>query len=147
MSRIGLILLTLVGFAVVSRADEPKASDLDRLQGTWAIVSMEFSGNPANPEDIEGRVLVIKGEDFTDSRKDEVFAKGTLKLDPKAKPKTLDATFSEGALEGKTSLAIYELDGDTLKVCVSQDEGERPKALSTEPGSKTILVVYRRLGL
>jgi hypothetical protein len=39
---------------------------------------------------------------------------------------------------------VYELEGDTLRVCYPLRGGPRPTALKTGPGSGLSLVVYRR---
>jgi hypothetical protein len=41
----------------------------------------------------------------------------TQKLDPSKSPKTLDAKVTDGPNKGAVILGIYEISGDTLKVC------------------------------
>ena len=43
------------------------------------------------------------------------------------------------------SPGIYELDGDTLKVCYAIDGGKRPAEFKAKPGSKHVLIVFKRL--
>jgi uncharacterized protein (TIGR03067 family) len=57
----------------------------------------------------------------------------------------MDITGTDGPNKGKTFPAIYELDGDTLKVCYDLSGKERPKALKTESGTMTFLVIYKRV--
>ena len=45
---------------------------------------------------------------------------------------------------GKVTRAIYELSGDTLRVCYAFDGGERPMELATREGSPWVLVTYKR---
>jgi hypothetical protein len=55
-----------------------------------------------------------------------------IQLDPKASPKQLTATWGEGD-DRKTRRAIYELDGDTLKIAFGSGlDGERPKKFDDE---------------
>ena len=51
---------------------------------------------------------------------------------------------TEGPGKGKTMLGIYELTGDTYKVCFALPGGERPKEFASKPGSKTMLIVMKR---
>jgi uncharacterized protein (TIGR03067 family) len=69
--------------------------------------------------------------------------RGTCKLDPSAKPKALDITGTEGPNEGKTILAIYERDGDTLRVCYDLSGKDRPKEFKTSEGTPLFLVEYK----
>jgi uncharacterized protein (TIGR03067 family) len=66
--------------------------------------------------------------------------RGTLKLDERSEPKHYDLT----APEGHSAPAIYELDGDTMRVCVSGIGEERPTSFKTSPENEWSLVVYKR---
>src|SRR5215471_10913325 len=81
------------------------------LDGTWVPSEAELAGK--NFPDIKDIKLVIKGDKYTVTVGKATDA-GTLKHDAKAKPKTLDITGTEGPNNGKTILAIYEHNGDTL---------------------------------
>jgi uncharacterized protein (TIGR03067 family) len=65
----------------------------------------------------------------------------TLKIDSTKKPKTMDIR-PEG--ERDTILAIYELTGDTLRVCWSPAGKERPTDFASKPGSGCSFVVLKR---
>lgn len=65
------------------------------------------------------------------------------KIDPTKTPKTLDQTFTKGGGgEGKTSLWIYELKDDTLKICATAPGEPRP----TEFKGNTLQVWKRQKG-
>jgi uncharacterized protein (TIGR03067 family) len=59
-------------------------------------------------------------------------AKGTSKIDPSKKPKTIDLTAAEGDSAGKTALGIYELEKDSRKVCIAKPGDERPTEFASE---------------
>jgi uncharacterized protein (TIGR03067 family) len=97
--------------------------DLESLQGSWVIVGKEFMGKKATEKelaDLKGE-MVIKNATITQWAEEEgkkfVVSRSTFKLDPKAKPKRVDLTYINGKLKGRTFLAIYELNKDTLIVC------------------------------
>ena len=66
------------------------------------------------------------------------------KLDPSKSPKTLDAAVTEGPNKGGVILGIYEISGDTLKVCFDPEGKKRPTQFKTLSGSQT-LVVHKRV--
>ena len=70
--------------------------------------------------------------------------RGSVKLDPAATPKAMDITGTDGPNKGKTLLAIYELDGDRLKICYDLSGKNRPTAFQTTNGSLLFLVTYQR---
>ena len=56
----------------------------------------------------------------------------------------MDITGTEGPNKGKTFQAIYELDGDTLKVCYDLSGKGRPTEFKTAEGTQLFLVIYTR---
>jgi RNA polymerase sigma factor (sigma-70 family) len=126
--------------------DQPKEkpetakAELTKLQGTWILVGGAYKGKEDPEEDIkkvlEGnswQKLVIADANFTwGSIIDEEAMKGTLTIDPAARPKALDLTFTR---DGKTVTAkcIYQLEGDKLKL--SYGEADRPTEFKTKPGA------------
>jgi uncharacterized protein (TIGR03067 family) len=56
----------------------------------------------------------------------------------------MDLTFTEGRHFGETSLAIYELDGDTLRLCRAAPGDPRPTTFKSTPGTGTAFMTYSR---
>jgi uncharacterized protein (TIGR03067 family) len=135
-----------VAFALVlsfsSAAWGDDAKD-DRLQGTWLPSSAELGGQPF-PEEVRKTIkLVVKDDRYTVTVGKEV-DQGTVKLSPSAKPKAMDITGTEGPNKGKTILAIYERNGNTLRVCYDLSGKKRPTEFKTEAGTQLFLVEYKR---
>jgi uncharacterized protein (TIGR03067 family) len=86
---------------------------------------------------------VVKGDKYTVTVGAEV-DQGTCKLNPSAKPKALDITGTDGPNKGKTILAIYERNGDTLRVCYDLSGKNRPTEFKTQAGTQLFLVTYQR---
>ena len=114
------------------------ADDANKMQGSWTIVSSLDDGQDVKNE-IGGRVRISDTEiilDFTE-KKDSL----SYKLDPSKSPKWID-------LIGKkvTYLGIYELDGDTLKICFSESGKERStKFESLKNTQNDRLIVLKRM--
>src|SRR5205823_4754039 len=65
---------------------------------------------------------------------------GTLKIDAAKKPKTIDLS-----MNGEDRLGIYEIDGDTLKICYNDPGEERPKEFKSKEDTKISLSAYKRV--
>jgi uncharacterized protein (TIGR03067 family) len=120
-----------------ARADDAK-KEQEKLQGTWSIVAGEKDGTP--DEEIKKDKLVVAAEKMTIKKGaggDEEAV--TFTLDPTQKPKQLDIDSKGGKI-----LAIYELEGDNLKLCFSRPGSERPTDFSTKAGSNRMLVTLKR---
>lgn len=133
-----LLAISTLLFARAAQAD-----DLKDMEGTWKVESAEAGGKKLESEDFKEIEVKITGERYSVRIKDKLDA-GTLKLDEKQTPKTMDATDTEGDDVGKVVKAIYELSGDTLKICYTVDGGERPTEMATKDGSPVLLFTYKR---
>src|SRR5207244_11981360 len=87
--------------------------------------------------------LVLKDDQFTMTDPVATY-KGTFKIDVSKKPKTIDLIFTEGPEKGKTNYGIYELEGDTYKLCIDMGGKNRPKEFGTKPGSGCGLEILKR---
>jgi uncharacterized protein (TIGR03067 family) len=132
----------------VARDAKEEAIKKDRKQytGTWQVVSLEVDGKKAAEEDAK-KINVINEADgkWTIEVDGKVVAWGTSQIDPTKKFKAVDLTVTEGDSKGKTALAIYEIKGDTRKVCYAPPGMERPTEFSSKAGSGHILVVLKRV--
>jgi uncharacterized protein (TIGR03067 family) len=121
--------LVLAGVGLVTGGDGKK--DEDKIQGTWRAEKDGKSG-----------VMKITGNKFSFSIDDKESHKGTFKINSGTKPKEIDMMVAESPkYAGKTSLAIYELDGDTFKWCANEPgKDDRPKDFS----EKYLYLVFKR---
>jgi uncharacterized protein (TIGR03067 family) len=123
--------------------------DLAALQGSWVIVGKEYMGKKAAAEEIAELtgVMVIKGNTITqwneEMGKKTVVSEATVKLNPAAKPKAFDLTYTDGMLKEKTVLGIYEVEGDALKACFSFDEQKRPKEFTSKGAIGALVMTYK----
>ena len=91
--------------------------------------------------------LIFSGDEFSVKKGDETMIKGKFKINSSKKPKEIDMEFVEAKrenLRGKTTLGIYEIDGDTLKWCWNKPGGERPKQFSSKGTDVHLLVTLKR---
>jgi uncharacterized protein (TIGR03067 family) len=119
------------------------AQDAKQIQGTWVPLSAELGGK-ALPDDVRKSIkLVLKADTYVVTAGKEP-DEGKCKIDPTKTPKTLDITGTKGPNMGKTFPCIYELNGDTLRVCYDLSGKARPTEFKTTEGSMLFLVTYRR---
>ena len=137
----------LVAALTIGRASaqgDAAKKELKKLEGTWATVSIEAAGQKVTDEDkIKTRKLTTTGAKYTLKVGDET-VQGTIEINPTKKPKTIDVKPDSGTNKGKTLLGIYELDGDSLKLCLAPPGKDRPTAFATAAENAQQLVVYKR---
>jgi uncharacterized protein (TIGR03067 family) len=118
--------LCLSGGAARAFDDDKAQTDaLKAIEGTW--VTKENEGIDAKWVFTGASLKAsVNGMDYTCK----------VKLDPAAKPNpTADFEIEDGPedAKGKVSKAIYKLDGDKLKICVSHPGKDRPKDYEQVP--------------
>src|SRR5207244_1307339 len=121
---------------------EALRAEMAALEGEWSMVSGEANGEALPEEVVKGAKRVSKGGETTVSLNGEVFMKAKYTVDPSKKPKAIDYAVTEGMAQGKKQLGIYELKGDTLKVCFAAPDQERPSDF--KGGEGRILSVWKR---
>jgi uncharacterized protein (TIGR03067 family) len=150
--RIGLVALlgTLVltasggsGARAGDKADIQK--ELKKFHGTWTFESVEAGGKKESADDFKGMTVTFEDDRFTVKKGDEVILAGKQKLDPSKSPKTIDVTVAEGLNKGAVMLGIYEISGDTLKVCFDPEGKKRPTEFKSASGSQTFVNVHKRV--
>ncbi len=118
-------------------------SDLNRLQGTWRVVSLELDGRPVPGEAIGESRIVIEGTRFTSVGMAAAY-EGTFECDDRRTPKTFDLLFTAGPEQGNRNLGIYTLDRTRWTMCLATRGSERPARFVTEGGSGIALQTLER---
>jgi uncharacterized protein (TIGR03067 family) len=135
-------LIAVLSTASFSWSDDGKKGD-ETIQGTWLPSTAELAGQKFPDETLKMMKLVVKDDQYTVTVGTEL-DKGTVKLNPSAKPKALDITGTEGPNKGKMIPAIYERSGDTLKICYNLGGKSRPTEFKTKAGTQLFFVTYKR---
>jgi uncharacterized protein (TIGR03067 family) len=144
MKARGLIILAVAFLLAADDADDQVKKELARFEGTWKWVSVEMEKMKLEADALEHPRLKLMGDKFTVTEENNATFGGTFKVDPSKKPKTIDVTITDGPEKGKTYLGIYELEGDTYKVCTDPEGKSRPREFSVKPGSGHVLEVLKR---
>ena len=131
-----LLAVTLMMTTSIVGDDKEESKALD---GTWRPATAELAGKPMPDQIVKSIKLILKDDRYTalvGEQKDE----GTVKRDTGKSPRTMDIT----STQGRTMLAIYKLNGDTLTICYDISGKEYPKEFKTKPQSQLYLVEYKR---
>jgi len=115
------------------------AGDLERLQGNWSVGELVMNGQKLPAEALASANLKIKASAYS-LEGDSGSSHGTLKLGESAHPKLMDVSSDDGA----ELLGIYEISGDTFKVCYAVNGAARPKEFKSAEGSDHVLATYKR---
>lgn len=134
-----VLAMALFSFAAGSEA----ADEHENIDGVWLPKAAELAGKKFPDEARKSIKLEVKEGKYTVNAGDAV-DRGTVKLNSGAKPKEIDITGSEGPSKGKTILAIYERDGDALRICYDLSGKTRPAEFKTKEGTQLFLVTYER---
>lgn len=135
-----LIALALL-FAATAISQE--AADRKALAGKWTPVSAELAGAKLPEAQLAVISLTIADANYL-VQVGKAIDKGTLKIDSAKKPRAMDIIGTDGPNKGKTMLAIYEIDKDTLKICYDLEGKNRPTDFTSSKEKPHFLVVYRR---
>jgi uncharacterized protein (TIGR03067 family) len=119
--------------------NDPKA-----LTGRWRMVGMIRSGRSTTVRgqavrwffDDQSRGFVM-GQGFI------VSSEGSYGHAPREHPQAIDIHISWPQEQEADLLAIYEIDGDTLKIA-TDNSGVRPKTIDEKPNSPQIVRVFKR---
>jgi RNA polymerase sigma factor (sigma-70 family) len=117
----------------------PLQADQAKLQGNWRVIAKEMGGL-AQPD--QRIAFAFAGDKFM------LLAPGfqgpalPYVLDPAKEPKAIDVNVDVGTVWR----GIYELNGDSLKLCLNQNlGGDRPTVFRTHPGvMRVFLYTLRR---
>ena len=140
---IALMMASVACAADDAKVGDAKSADAKAVQGMWTPAKAELGGAPM--PDAVLKTISLK----LDNGKYEAFVgdepdRGTYTLDSTADPKGMSITGTEGPNNGKTFPAIYEIKGDTLRICYDLSGAKRPTEFKTDPGTKLYLVTYSR---
>jgi uncharacterized protein (TIGR03067 family) len=88
--------------------------------------------------DVDGDQRIIRAGDV-------VYTRSYCRINPCTNPPTMDIMVTQGGMRGHTLLAIYEINGDRLRVCLAATGRERPRHFDPRPGSGHTLQELERV--
>jgi uncharacterized protein (TIGR03067 family) len=131
---LAILAVGLASAAFVQGGDAKK----EKIEGVWTVVSAVKGGEKLADVDNMEVKLIFAGEKLTvvkGGKNEEL----TYKLDAGQKPKAIDLMPKDKTIKG-----IYQVDGDTLKICFTGPDDERPTEFVSKEGTRTLLLTLRR---
>jgi uncharacterized protein (TIGR03067 family) len=113
---------------------------LAQIQGTWRYVAVVTDGKKTPAEELKGVTITFTGDKWVVRKGDKTVLAGTQKLDPDKKPAQVDAVTTEGLGKEAMMLGIYELKGETLRMCFDQQGKERPTSFTPKAGQFQVVL-------
>src|ERR1700692_2782799 len=107
MQRYAVLILVAGALIAADKKKEAPKKDVDQMQGSWAVVEAAKNGESVGEDKLKELTVVIKKSQLTVTTGDETH-EVPFTLDPKKKPKTIDANPTSGPYKDKTLLGIYE---------------------------------------
>jgi uncharacterized protein (TIGR03067 family) len=143
---LALLFGTTLLFAAPVPKEKPKVKDEEAVLGKWEFEQVDAGSakeNQAGTRALSGATIEFKKENkitvTPPAKAMEKAIDGEVKLNDAAKVKEFDVE-----INGIKLLGLYELDGDSLKICVQQGDG-RPKELKATAETRTMVVTLKRL--
>lgn len=137
--------LLLTGALAADARDEAIKKDLQQMAGKWKITELVINGE-TGPKDALGAAVTIHGKTMTVTLKGpggkEESKSMTLSIDPTKSPRHIDMKLGKDA----AALGIYELKGDTLRICGSDPprSKDRPTNFKPRQGEHRVLFTLTR---
>ena len=117
-----------------------RATDRELLQGTWQVVALKGAGQTAPDSSFSEKRFLFEGVRLSLTGMPEDLH--PFRLNAESTPKQIDIG---SGVEVQFSKAIYELEGDTLRLCLSQQTRlDRPKDFDTE-GTRYFCFTLKRV--
>lgn len=114
------------------------------IDGEWAMVSAVLNGAPLAPDMVKWCRRVTRGGVTAVIAGPQVMLKATFTLDTTATPHRIDYVNLEGTMKGKAQQGIFELNGDSLRICVAAPGAPRPASFESVKGDGRSCTAWRK---
>jgi uncharacterized protein (TIGR03067 family) len=119
----------------------PSRTDEELLQGSWTLVAGETGAEKFPQEMLKTRpaprLYFQDGLLIMTWFEPDQFQEGPYRLDPSPTPKTFDHLIDFK----KPGLGLYQLEGDTLRLCMSLSGEVRPASFATRPEDRNLAIL------
>jgi uncharacterized protein (TIGR03067 family) len=137
------VALFVASSTLLGGGEETGKDVLKKIQGTWKFISQEMDGKKAPADEVAKMKITFVDDKWTVRHDGKVVQAGTHKFDPSKKPGQVNAVVTEGEGKGSKMLGIYELKGDSMKVCFDVKGKDRPTTFTAAKEGQFAATVQR----
>jgi uncharacterized protein (TIGR03067 family) len=135
-TKIVAIITSRIRAAVTSK-------ELEKLQGSWSLVSMEVGGQQIKGED-KSFVFAFEGDKWSLHVNGQLSQAGTVQqIEVRAKHNAIDLPITEGGNVGTTATSIYAVDGNLMRYLNCGEP--RATDFTTKPDDGRCYSIFRRV--
>jgi uncharacterized protein (TIGR03067 family) len=152
ITSIAAVILLLGSIGSLLAADlggEEAKKELQKLQGTWVMVTGELGGKKAADEHVSQSKIVYEGDKMqimVPNQTPETIVAEIVKIDPAKNPKEMHFVRKNGPNAGKTLVGIYEFEGgDQYKFAFDPSGATILKEFVTKDGTGHIRNTWKRV--
>ena len=142
------VCLAMVGLGLglaVAEANAAGRNKGDGLSGRWTWVGFEQAGIVAAADQLKGWVMTVKNDHLAIEGPSRARIEADFTLDTTSRPKGIDLAFFSNQTRGKTVAGIYEIRGETLRICIPSALAKgRPKDFAATSANGCTLYVFAR---
>ena len=135
----------VLGLSLVHAAPAPKKGDdpaPGKLEGEWVVETIEGPKDDTPPGTLT--VRIANGKISIKEAKRERPEDAASTADPSKKPATIDIHPDRGA-KVQVVQGIYEVKGDTLKLCFGRDGVDRPTEFKGDAAKGIMFLTLKRV--
>jgi len=121
----------------------PGPGRVPSLAGDWTCVSAQVNGTPLSTETVQALSLTLTDTRYITRKGSEILFDSTYRVDRTETPARIFMLGNEGELSGKEAAGIYELTGNTLRICYAMPGDPPPTSFEQIP-AKAQLIIWRR---
>ena len=139
-----LLCITFIASLCLTSFAADDSADTKTLQGSWIPVKAELGGQPLPADVLKKITLILTNQNYEVTITGEQSDFGTWSIDTSTKPKGMTIVGTKGPNAGKTFPCIYEVKGNTFRICYDLSGTKQPTEFKTATGTKLYLVTYNR---
>ncbi|MBM3995184.1 MAG: TIGR03067 domain-containing protein [Planctomycetes bacterium] len=137
---LGFLLIIGCVLPVTANAGD---DDAKQLQGTWQLVAARVGAKDAAADRLKDVKMIFHGDKVTYLAPNETDT-ATFSIDATKKPRQMNTLVQTGKSKGEARLAIYELNGDNLKIRWGKAD-KRPRGFGADDGENFIYMELKRV--
>jgi uncharacterized protein (TIGR03067 family) len=139
-----IVAASLIGVPDRPKKVDPVKQEKKKLDGTWRAVAVEHLGQ--NWQGGGFTMTFAVNNKYTQTASNgNVMEEGNYKIDPSKKLKSIDLEILTGKDKGKNQYCLYELQGDSLKMCLPIPGKDRPTEFTTKKGTGYEIFIMTRV--